>query len=180
MFCVDVKTAIQALDRTVPVLPLSPGRAERHGFEYVRNGTLSLYAALEVGTGAVQGLTADHHTSENFVRFLDLVIARQPAKREIHIICDNLSANKTKRVQEWLLAHPRVSIHYTPTYSSWLNQVELWFSKIEREMIARGIFKSVADLRRKLMQYIRLYNRNCRPVKWSYSDPTKRIRSIID
>jgi transposase len=178
VFCVDEKTAIQALDRTLPVLPLSPGRAERHGFEYVRNGTLSLYAALEVGTGNVKGFTAERHTSENFVRFLDQVISTQPRRREIHIICDNLSAHKTKRVQEWLAAHSRVTIHYTPTYSSWLNQVELWFSKIQREMIARGIFTSVADLRRKLMQYIRLYNKNCRPFTWSYSDPTKRIRSI--
>lgn len=176
VFCVDEKTAIQALDRTVPVLPLSPGRAERHGFEYVRHGTLSLYAALNVGTGAVEGMTAARHTSADFLAFLDRVIATQSPRREIHLIADNLSAHKTKAVTAWLSAHPRVHMHYTPTYSSWLNQVELWFAKIERECIARGIFTSTDDLRRKLMQYIRAHNKHCHPFVWSYSDPTRRIR----
>jgi transposase len=176
VFCVDEKTAIQALDRRDPVLPLSPGRAERHGFEYVRHGTLSLYAALNVGTGAVEGMTAARHTSADFLAFLDRVIATQPRRREIHLIVDNLSAHKTKAVQAWLVAHPRVQLHYTPTYSSWLNQVELWFAKIERDCIARGIFTSTADLRRKLMQYIRAHNKTCHPFVWSYSDSTRRIR----
>lgn len=159
----DEKTAIQALDRRDPILPLSPGRAVRHGFEYVRHGTLSLYAALEVGTGHVEGMAAPRHTSAAFVQFLDRVVARQPKRREIHIICDNLSAHKTKRVQAWLDLHPRVTLHYTPTYASWLNQIEIWFAKIERDLIARGIFTSVADLRRKLLQYIRAHNKACRP-----------------
>ena len=176
VFCVDEKTAIQALDRRDPVLPLSPGRAERHGFEYVRHGTLSLYAALNVGTGEVAGMTAARHTSAEFLAFLERVVAAQPRRREIHLIADNLSAHKTKAVQAWLAAHPRVHLHYTPTYSSWLNQVELWFAKIERDCIARGIFTSTADLRRKLMQYIRAHNKTCHPFVWSYSDPTRRIR----
>lgn len=176
VFCVDEKTAIQALDRTVPVLPLSPGRAERHGFEYVRHGTLSLYAALNVGTGAIEGMTAARHTSADFLAFLDRVVATQSPRREIHLIADNLSAHKTKAVGAWLTAHPRVHMHFTPTYSSWLNQVELWFAKIERECIARGIFTSTNDLRRKLMQYIRAHNKHCHPFVWSYSDPTRRIR----
>ena len=175
VFCVDEKTAIQALDRLDPVLPLSPGRAERHGFEYFRHGTLSLYAALEVGTGHVEGRTVPRHTSAAFVAFLDQVLATQPKRREIHIICDNLSAHKTLAVREWLAVHPRVTIHYTPTYSSWLNQVELWFAKIERDCIARGIFTSITDLRRKLMQYIRLHNKTCRPFRWAYSSPKRRI-----
>lgn len=176
VFCVDEKTAIQALDRTLPVLPLSPGRAERHGFEYVRNGTLSLYAALEVHTGRVEGMTAERHTSADFITFLEKVIRTQPAEREIHIICDNLSAHKTKAVKAWLEAHPQVSMHYTPTYSSWLNQVEIWFAKIQRDLIDRGIFTSTADLRRKLMSYIRLHNRNCRPFRWTYRNTKQRIR----
>lgn len=175
VFCVDEKTAIQALDRTLPVLPLSPGRAERHGFEYVRNGTLSLYAALEVHTGRVEGMTSERHTSEAFLSFLDRVLATQPKDREIHIICDNLSAHKTKAVKAWLAAHPRVSIHYTPTYSSWLNQVEIWFAKIQRDLIERGIFTSTTDLRRKIMSYIRLHNRNCRPFLWTYRNTKRRI-----
>lgn len=176
VLCVDEKTAIQALDRRQPVLPLSPGRAERHGFEYLRHGTLSLYAALNVGTGEVEGMTAARHTSHHFLAFLDRVVAAQPKRREIHLIADNLSAHKTKAVQAWLAAHPRVHMHYTPTYSSWLNQVELWFAKIERDCIARGIFTSTADLRRKLMQYIRAHNKHCHPFVWSYSNPSHRIR----
>jgi transposase len=134
VFCVDEKTAIQALDRLDPVLPLSPGRAERHGFEYKRHGTLSLY-----------------------------------------VIADNLSAHKTELVETFLAQHPKVNLHFTPTYSSWLNQVELWFAKIERDVIARGIFTSVTDLKRKLMRYIRNYNAAPRTVKWKYFNPSHRI-----
>ena len=177
VFSVDEKTAIQALDRLDPVLPMSPGRAEKHGFEYKRNGTRSLYAALNVATGAVEGMTAAHHTSAEFLRFLDRVVATQSPRREIHLIADNLSAHKTKAVGAWLDAHPRVTLHYTPTYSSWLNQVELWFAKIERDVIARGIFTSASDLRRKLMQYIRLHNKTCQPIQWAYSNPSHRIRA---
>ena len=175
VFCVDEKTAIQALDRLDPVLPLSPGRAERHGFEYYRHGTLSLYAALNTKTGEVLGKTADRHTSAEFVAFLADIVAHQPEGREIHVIVDNLSAHKTQKVQDFLAAHPNVHIHYTPTYSSWLNQVELWFAKIERDVIARGVFTSVKDLARKLMRYIRLYNKAPRPVKWTYRDVRHRI-----
>jgi transposase len=177
VFCVDEKSAIQALDRLDRVLPLSPGRAERHGFEYKRHGTLSLYAALETRTGAIVGQTALRHTSAEFVAFLGELVAHQPAGRAIHIIADNLSAHKTKGVAEFLQHHPQVSLHYTPTYSSWLNQVELWFSKIERDLIARGIFTSVPDLRRKLMRYIRHYNKSPKAFKWSWRDTSRRINS---
>lgn len=175
VFSIDEKSHIQALDRLDPVLPLSPGRAERHGFEYKRNGTLSLYAALEVGTGRVQGMTAERHTSASFLAFLEQVVATQPKPWQIHFIVDNFAAHKTAAVKEWLKEHPRVTMHYTPTYSSWLNQVELWFAKIERDCIARGIFTSTADLRRKLMQYIRAHNKTCQPIQWSYSNVKHRI-----
>jgi DDE superfamily endonuclease len=112
VFCVDEKSAIQALDRLDPVLPLSPGRAERHGFEYFRHGTLSLYAALETRSGQVIGSTARRHTSQEFVRFLQEVVATQPSRKEIHLIVDNLSAHKTKLVDRFLADHPRVSPHY--------------------------------------------------------------------
>jgi transposase len=176
VLCVDEKTAIQALDRKDPLLPLSPGRAERHGFEYIRHGTLSLYAALDTQTGEVHGRTAARHTSQEFVAFLTDVVLRQDADRDIHIILDNLSAHKTLRVQEFLEAHPNVTLHFTPTYSSWLNQVELWFSKIERDMLYRGVFTSVTDLARRIMAYIRRYNDDPRPIKWQYDDPTRRIQ----
>jgi transposase len=175
VFCVDEKTAIQALDRLDPVLPLSPGRLERHGFEYYRHGTLSLYAAFNTKTGEVMGRTAPRHTSAEFVAFLADIVAHQPKRKEIHVICDNLSAHKTKAVDEFLAKHLNVCLHYTPTYSSWLNQVEIWFAKIERDVIARGVFNSVADLKRKLMRYIRQYNLAPKPVKWVYRDPAHRI-----
>ncbi|CAN5573752.1 IS630 family transposase [soil metagenome] len=167
VFCVDEKSAIQALDRLDPVLPLSPGRAERHGFEYYRHGTLSLFAALEIKSGEVIGKTAPRHTSAEFVAFLSDLVAHQPTARPIHIIADNLSTHKTKGVEEFLQSHPQVTLHYTPTYSSWLNQIELWFSKLQRDVIARGIFTSRLDLKRKIMRYLRHYNKTAQPFKWS-------------
>jgi len=175
VFCVDEKSAIQALDRLDPVLPMSPGRAERHGFEYYRHGTLSLYAALDVRSGKVHGKTAAHHTSDEFVSFLEQVANQCRGKREIHIILDNLSAHKTKKVEAFLQKHANVKLHFTPTYSSWLNQVEIWFARIEREVIARGIFSSVRDLARKLMRYIRAYAKSAKPLAWKYADVRRRI-----
>ena len=175
VFAADEKTAIQALDRLDPVLPLSPGRAERHGFEYYRHGTLSLYAALNTKTGEIVGQTVPRHTSEAFIDFLRDIVDTQPRRREIHVIVDNLSAHKTKRVQAFLHAHPRVHLHFTPTYSSWLNQVELWFAKIERDLLARGIFTSIPDLARKIRRYINRYNDNPKPIRWTYNTPAYRI-----
>ena len=176
VFCVDEKTAIQALDRLDPVLPLSPGRAESHGFEYFRHGTLSLYAALETQSGEILGKTARRHTSAEFVSFLEEIVASQPAGKVIHVIADNLSAHKTKLVDSFLEAHPNVRMHFTPTYSSWLNQVENWFAKIQRHVIARGVFSSLNDLRVKLLRYIRHYNKTATPIKWTYSNPKQRIK----
>ena len=178
VFCVDEKTAIQALDRKDRMLPLSRGRAESHSFEYKRNGTLSLFAALNIATGEVLGKTAPRHTSEQFVAFLTDIVASQPAHQDIHVICDNVSSHKTERVAEFLAEHGHVRVHYTPTYSSWLNQVENWFSRIQRDVISRGIFTSVKDLDRKLMRYIRAHNKNPKPVKWKYDDPSRRIRPV--
>jgi len=175
VFCVDEKTAIQALDRLDPVLPLSPGRAERHGFEYYRHGTLSLYAALDVKTGKVEGKTAKRHTSAEFIAFLNQLLSKARWAKQIHIVLDNLSAHKTKAVEEFLAQHPKVHFHFTPTYSSWLNQVELWFAKIQRDVIRRGVFTSAADLARKLRKYIAAYARFARPFRWTYTDPRKRI-----
>jgi transposase len=178
VFCVDEKTAIQALDRKDRMLPLSPGRAESHGFEYKRNGTLSLFAALNTATGEVLGKTAPRHTSEQFVAFLTDMVASQDAHREIHVICDNVSSHKTDRVRNFLDEHRNVQIHYTPTYSSWLNQVENWFSRIQRDVITRGVFTSIKDLDRKLMRYIRQHNKDPKPIKWKYDDPSHRIRPV--
>src|SRR6202034_2944303 len=180
VFCLDEKTAIQALDRLDPVLPLSPGRAERHGFEYYRHGTLSLYAALNAKSGKDLGQTAAHHTTEEFVAFLGQIVALEAKGREIHIIADNLSAHKTKRVAQFLAEHPQLHLHFTPTYSSWLNQVELWFARIERDVVARGVFTSVNDLARKLMRYIRHHNQHAAPIKWAYRNFSHRIIATFD
>jgi transposase len=163
------------LDRTQPVLPLRAGRPERHSFEYLRHGTLSLYAALEVASGQVHGHCVPRHNAVEFVAFLDQA-TRGYGRNAIHIIVDNLSAHKTAAVQAWLAKHPRVQLHYTPTYSSWLNQVELWFSKLERDCIARGIFSSTLDLKRKLLAYIERHNKNAILFLWIYNDPKRRIR----
>jgi transposase len=175
VFCVDEKSAIQALDRLDPVLPMSPGRAERHGFEYYRHGTLSLYAALDVRSGKVHGKTAARHTSDEFVDFLQQVIGLCKPRQDIHLILDNLSAHKTQKVASFLQEHPNVRLHFTPTYSSWLNQVEIWFSRIEREVIARGVFTSVRDLSRRLIRLHLLLLENRATFDWKYSDTRHRI-----
>lgn len=145
--------------------PLSPGRAESHGFEYKRNGTLSLFAAFNTATGEVLGKTAARHTSEQFVDFLTDVVASQPKHKEIHVICDNVSSHKTQRVADFLNGYRNVRLHFTATYSSWLNQVENRFSRIRRDVIAHCIFTSVKDLDRKLIRYIRAQNKKPKPIK---------------
>ena len=165
MFCVDEKTAIQSLDQLDPVLPMSPGRLERHGFEYYRHGTLSLYAALDVKTGQVHGMTAGRHTSQEFISFLEGLVNRAARAKEIHVVLDNLSAYKTKDVERFLSENPRVRFRFAPTYSSWLNQVELWFAKIQRDVIAHGVFTSVADLGNKLRKYIRAHSKSAKPFR---------------
>jgi len=175
VFCIDEKTAIQALDRTQPALPLRPGSPERHTVEYVRHGTVSLFAALEVHSGKVLGRCAPRHTSEAFVDFLEEALAKHRGKT-IHVVLDNLSVHKTPVVKAWMAKHPKVQFHFTPTYASWLNQVEIWLGMITRDCIRRGIFHSVPDLTHQIMQYIRLYNRNAQPFRWTYSNPKKRIR----
>lgn len=174
VFCVDEKTAIQALDRTQAALPLRSGKPERHSVEYVRHGTVSLLAALEVHTGKVQSRCVARHTSEEFVRFLDESVVGQ-RRKQIHVILDNLSAHKTATVRAWLEHRPQVRLHFTPTYSSWLNQVEIWLGMITRDCLRRGLFRSVPDLVTRIMSYVRLYNRTAQPFRWTYRNPRKRI-----
>jgi len=154
---------------------MSPGRAERHGFEYYRHGTLSLYAALDVRSGKVHGKTGARHTSDEFVDFLRDVVGLCQPNQEIHVILDNLSAHKTHKISGFLRDHPNVKLHFTPTYSSWLNQVEIWFSRIKRDVIARGVSTSVRDLARKLIRYVRSYSKTARPFQWKYSDVRRRV-----
>jgi hypothetical protein len=151
------------------------GRAGRHGFEYYRHGTMSLYAAFHTRTGAVPGKPATRHTSAEFVGLPDRYRGASTARPGDPCHRRQPFAHKTKQVDAFLGAHPNVHMHFTPTYSSWLSQVELWFAKIERDVIASGVFTSVPDLKRKLMRYIRHYIKQPKPVTWKYFDPTRRI-----
>ena len=155
--------------------PFRPGVPSGTALSF-RHGTLSLYAALEVSSGQVLGKTTQRHTSAEFVAFLADVVATQPEGKQIHVIADNLSAHKTKAVAEFLAAHPNVALHDTPTYSFWLNQVEICFSKIQRDLITRGIFTSKADLARKIARYIKIHNKSAKPFKWTYPNTDRRIR----
>ena len=121
------------------------------------------------------GKTAERLTSDEFVAFLEQMVRSQPATRAIHIIADNLSAHKTTKVTDFVAAHPNVQLHYAPTYASWLNQIELWFAKVKRDLLGRGIFTSLADLARKLRRFITKYNERAKPVRWAYAAPTRRI-----
>ena len=175
VFCVDEKTAIQALDRKDRMLPLSPGRAQSHGFEYKRNGTLSLFAALNTATGEVLGKTAPRHTSEQFVAFLADIVASQSCEPASTSSATTSAATRPTTSKPSWPSIRTSQIHYTPTYSSWLNQVENWFARIQRDVIARGVFTSIKDLDKKLMRYIRQYNKNPKPLKWKYDNPASRI-----
>jgi transposase len=147
------------------------------GLSTTARARLSLYAALDTKTGRVHGKTSARHTSRDFLAFLEEVVSQCSSRQQIHILLDNLSAHKTPAVRDFLEERPRVQFHFTPTDSSWLNQVEIWFGKIEREVIARGIFSSVPDVARKLRSYINAYSAHARPVQWKYSDPSRRLRT---
>jgi len=173
---VDEKTGIQALDRTQPVLPLQPhGKIKNIPFEYKRNGTTSLLAALDVHSGTITGRCEKRHTNVEFTSFLKELVKKYKRKtNEIHIICDNYSAHKHKNVKEWLSKQDNVFMHFTPTHASWLNQIEIWFSIMGRKILKQGIFKSVKDLVKKIKDFIKVYNGDCQPFAWTYTgDPLK-------
>jgi transposase len=175
VLCVDEKTAIQALNRLQPNLPLRPYQSERTCFEYERNGTTSLYAAFQTNNGKVYGDCSPSHTQYDFLAFLNKLDKKFKKTKEIHVILDNFRAHKTKKVMEWLTEHINWHFHFTPTYSSWLNQVECWFSIISRQFIRRGIFFSVKELIGGIKLFIREYNKECKPFKWTYDDVSHRI-----
>ena len=165
---VDEKTQIQALDRTQPGLPLNPSRIGSRTHDYKRNGTASLYAAFNTLTGKVIGKVAQRTNSKEFLSFLKLLNRRTPSDRQLHIILDNLSAHKTQAVQEWVVANPRVHLHFTPTSSSWLNAVESWFAQLERRALYRGVFSSVSELKAELERFIKVHNTDsAKPFKWT-------------
>lgn len=176
---VDEKTAIQALDRTQPTLPLRPGQVERRSFEYKRNGTVSLYAALAVHHGEVIGQCAPRHRHQEFLDFLRL-LARTYPDQDLHLILDNLSTHKHEKVSRWLRRYPRIHLHFTPTHASWLNQIEIWFSILSRKAIRRGVFPSVRALIQAIMGFIERYNQEGKPFRWTYTpDRFKRSSTSV-
>ena len=166
VLCVDEKSQIQALDRTAPILPLQPGLAERRSHDYVRHGTSTLFAALEIGTGQVTAACKPRHRHQEFLAFLKQV-ARAYPERELHLVMDNYAAHKHPAVRTWLAANPRVHVHFTPTHASWMNLVVVWFSLIERQAIHRGTFGSVKDLNAKIRAYIDGWNDRAHPFVWT-------------
>lgn len=175
VLCVDEKTQIQALDRLQPNLPLKPHLLEGRTFEYKRNGITNLFAAFDTNTGEVTGKLKPTRNQNDFIDFLETLSKKYGNKKEIHVIVDNLSTHKTEKVQKWLSNHPNWKFHFTPTYSSWLNQIEIWFSILSRQCIRRGVFHSVKDLVSRIRAYIEKYNKEVRPFRWTYDNPTKRI-----
>ena len=162
---VDEKTQIQALDRTAPMLPLRPGQVERHTHDYKRNGTTSLFAAIDVATGHVTNTTRERHTGEDFLGFLRL-IARTYPTGELHVILDNVSTHKTPDVRAWLERHPRITFHFTPTSASWMNQIETWFGILSRQAIRRGSFGSVKELIDRIDLFTGNWNAGATPFAW--------------
>lgn len=169
VLCVDEKSQIQALDRTQPLLPLRPGIPARQTHDYKRNGTTTLFAALNMLDGKVIGDCMPRHRHQEFIRFLQLINVQTPLDLDLHLIVDNYGTHKHPRVQSWLKRHPRFHLHFIPTSSSWLNMVERWFREITDKRIRRGTFRSVPDLVKAIMQYIETHNQNPKVFVWTAS-----------
>lgn len=167
VLCVDEKSQIQALDRSQPILPMRPGQAERRAHDYKRNGTTSLFAALDTKTGKVIGQLHRRHRSLEFRKFLDKIDAAVPAGFEVHLILDNYGTHKTASIQRWLLKRPRFHLHFTPTGASWLNLVERWFALLTEQQLRRGIFRSTHTLETTIRSYIDSHNEQPKPFIWT-------------
>ena len=169
VLCVDEKSQVQALDRTQPLLPLRPGQVERRTHDYKRNGTTSLFAALDIATGEVIGKCFRRHRSREFRKFLDHVEANVPEDLDIHIVMDNYSTHKTKEIRDWFAKRPRWHVHFTPTSASWLNQVERFFADLTEKQIKRGVHRSTVELEQAITEYIEAVNEDPKPFRWHKS-----------
>jgi len=175
VLCVDEKSQIQALDRSAPVLPMMPGMPERRTHDYVRHGITTLFAALNVATGEITGSIHRRHRATEFRKFLTKLDRDIPADLDVHLICDNYGTHKTPAVKRWLDLHPRFHMHFTPTYSSWLNQVERWFGLLTDKKLRRGAHRSIQALENDIRDWITTWNQNPRPFAW-----TKSADEILD
>ena len=185
VLCVDEKSQIRALDRTQPGLPLKKGRAETMTHDYKRNGTTTLFAALDVKTGQVIGECLPKHRAKEFIRFLQIIDRTVAKGLDLHLICDNYATHKTPEVKAWLAKHPRFKLHFTPTSGSWLNLVERLFAEITRQRIRRGVFKSVDELKAAIAEWIECRNAKPKPFKWTKTADTiiaknRRGRAALD
>lgn len=169
VLCVDEKSQIQALDRTQPILPLAPGIPERRTHDYMRHGTTTLFAALDIVTGKVIGELHRRHRSDEFLKFLRTINKNTPPELDLHLIMDNYGTHKTEKVKNWLSRHPRFHVHFTPTSASWLNQVERWFATLTQKQIKRGTHRSTQALEKSIREYLKMYNEKPKPFVWTQS-----------
>ena len=167
VLCLDEKSSVQALDRTQASLPMKKGRAATMTHDYKRNGTTTLFAALDVLTGTVIGQCLPRHRHEEFLKFLRKIEREVPAGLQVHLICDNYATHKHPAVRAWLAKHPRFHMHFTPTSSSWLNLVERWFRELTDKALRRGVFHSVPDLIAKIEEYLAAHNDDPKPFVWT-------------
>ena len=167
VLCVDEKSQCQALERTQPVLPMGLGYVEGVTHDYVRHGTTTLFAALNIATGKVIGKCQHRHRHQEFLGFLKQIDRNVPANLDLHLVMDNYASHKHPKVRTWLAQHPRFHVHFTPTYASWLNQVERWFALITQRAIRRGSFRSTKQLVARIDQFVQNYNHNCQPFIWT-------------
>ncbi len=167
VLCVDEKSQIQALDRTQPLLPMKPGQCERHTHDYVRHGTTTLFAALDVKSGRVIGSLHKRHRAKEFIGFLRTIDSQVPDELDVHLVLDNYNTHKVPAVKRWLLRHPRFHLHFTPTYSSWINLVERWFGALTDKAIRRAAHKSVKRLKDAIKLYIEINNEDPKPLVWT-------------
>ena len=182
VLCVDEKSQIQALDRSAPVLPMMPGMPERRTHDYVRHGITTLFAALDVATGEVIGSIHRRHRAAEFKKFLVKLDKEVPAGLDVHLICDNYSTHKAPTVRKWLEGHPRFHMHFTPTYSSWLNQVERWFGLLTDKKIRRGAHKNLQALERDIRSWIAQWNEDPKPFVWTKNadEILQRLAAYLD
>jgi len=166
VLCVDEKSQIQALDRTSPVLPLRPGLPERRTHDYVRGGTTNLYATLDVASGMVIADMTERHRAQEFRNFLNRINRSVPENLDLHLVVDNVSTHKTPEIRRWLLRHPRFHLHFTPTYSSWMNLVERWFAELTNKWLRRGTHRSTKELEAAIRAWIDNWNEDPKPFVW--------------
>ena len=169
VLCVDEKSQIQALDRTQPILPLAPGIPERRTQDYMRHGTTTLFAALDIATGEVIGELHRRHRSSEFLQFLRTIEASVPRQLDVHLVMDNYGTHKTPSIKAWFARHPRFHVHFTPTSASWINQVERWFATLTEKYIRRGTHRSTRQLEQAIRQYLEIHNADPKPFVWTRS-----------